>query len=164
MRLKAAHKQERVPQNLNHGGTGGRVDKTRPELTLLSVNGPEAVVTHFVHKTIEEDLRTALVNTKLPSGSVVIMFLDVPALLRATANTNHPQELVDIWKKNTLVSDICAHISRSSFLHEDALYKGITPFGSLLQFQFAHHLRRLLTVTLRRAPEVSRRRKKANSY
>ena len=73
-------------------------------LTLLSVNGPKAVVTHFVHETIKQHLRTTFIDTKFACGSVVIVFLDVLTLLRATSNTDHPQEFVDVCNKNKLIS------------------------------------------------------------
>lgn len=65
-------------------------------LTLLRVNRTEPVVTHLVHKTVEQDLGTTPVNTELSRRCIVIMFLDVPTFLSAASNTDHPQELVDI--------------------------------------------------------------------
>ena len=64
--------------------------------TLFSVDGAEAVVAHFVHETVEQRLRALLVDAELAGRSVVVVFLDVLAFLRAAADTHHPQELVDV--------------------------------------------------------------------
>ena len=65
-------------------------------LTLLGIDGAKAVVAHFVHEAVEQDLGATLIDTELARRGVVIVFLDVLALLCAAANTNHPQELVDV--------------------------------------------------------------------
>lgn len=64
--------------------------------TLLGVNRAKTIVAHLVHQAVEQDLGTTSVDTELSSRGVVIMLLDVLALLCATSNTHHPQELVDI--------------------------------------------------------------------
>lgn len=65
-------------------------------LTGLCVDLAEAVVAHLVHEAVEEDGRALAVHPELPGGSVVVVLLDVFAGVRAPANTDHPQKLVDV--------------------------------------------------------------------
>ena len=78
-------------------------------VTLLGVNRAKTIVAHLVHQTVEQDLGTTPVDTELSSRSVVIMLLDVLALFCAPTNTDHPQELVDIYRTvKTRSVKICA--------------------------------------------------------
>ena len=69
---------------------------------MFGIHRAKSVVAHFIHEAVEQDLGTTFVDTKFTSGGVVIVFLDVLALLCATANTHHPQELVDVCSEKTV--------------------------------------------------------------
>ena len=84
------------------GGGYGKKSQSLFGLTLFGIHRAKSVVAHFIHEAVEQDLGTTFVDTKFTSGGVVIVFLDVLALLCATANTHHPQELVNVCSEKTV--------------------------------------------------------------
>ena len=84
------------------GGGYGKKSQSLFGLTLFGIHRAKSVVAHFIHEAVEQDLGTTFVDAKFTSGGVVIVFLDVLALLCATANTHHPQELVNVCSEKTV--------------------------------------------------------------
>lgn len=71
-------------------------------LTSLCVNFPKSVVAHLVHETVEEGGWPLFVNPKLSLWGVVIGLFYVSSSVCTATNTNHPQKLIDIWKRSML--------------------------------------------------------------
>ena len=67
------------------------------KLTAFGVDLPEAVVAQLVHEAVVEGGAALGVDAELSGRRVVIMLLDVGALLRAAADPDHPQKLVDVY-------------------------------------------------------------------
>lgn len=68
-------------------------------LTGFCVDLSEAVVAHLVHEAVEQDGGALAVHPELSGGGVVVVLLDVLARVCASPDTNHPQELIDVWGK-----------------------------------------------------------------
>ena len=64
--------------------------------TSFGVDLAESVVAELVHEAVEERGAALRVHPELARRRVVLLLLDVLPLLRATADANHPQELVDV--------------------------------------------------------------------
>lgn len=82
-------------------------------LTGLCVDLAKAVVTHLVHKTVEEDRWAFTVDSELPGGSVVVVLFDVSARVGTSSNANHPQKLIDICNSEWSSSNKCNKHSQS---------------------------------------------------
>ena len=96
-------------------------------LTSFGVDGAESIVAHFIHKAIEQDRRALLVDPELSLRRVVVGLLDVRASLSAAADTNHPQELVDVCNHRTAIS-LCMRCSTNlvnKLINVTDLLKGI---------------------------------------
>lgn len=65
-------------------------------LTALGVDEAELVVAHLVHEAVEQRGGAVCVDAELARGRVVLRLADVRAPLRAAADADHPQELVDV--------------------------------------------------------------------
>ena len=68
-------------------------------LTSFCVDLAEPVVAHLVHHGVQQGLGAFPVHSELSGRSVIVVLLDVLSLGGATADTHHPQELVDICRK-----------------------------------------------------------------
>lgn len=66
-------------------------------LTLLSVDLAKPVVAHLVHEAVKKNRRSLAINSELSLWGEIVRLYDVLTLLSAATDTNHPQELVDIY-------------------------------------------------------------------